>query len=563
MSYSVREFTPKSLICLREGYSWNYFLHDLLAGVTIGIISIPLTMAFAIASGVSPEKGLLTGIIAGFLISLLGGSRVQIGGPTGAFAVIIYSVVMRHGFDGLILATLLAGAMMIIFGLVRAGVILRFVPHSVTTGFTAGIALSVFSSQMKDFFGLSMATVPVEFLDKWHAFFSNISTINPWACAVGIASLIILFGVRRFYPLIPSPVVSVVIGSLAVLLFDLPVETIQTKFGGIPDTIPLPSLPSFSLDQLQAVFPDAITIALLGSIESLLSAVIADGITGQRHRSNTELLGQGIANIASALFGGIPATGAIARTAANIRLGAKTPVAGMTHALTMLFVVLFFSTWAAIIPLPVLAAILIFVAWNMAELEEIRAIFRTNKSDSFVLVLTFLLTIFVDLTVAVQVGVLIAAIIFMKKMTDVTSVKACKILIEQENHPALKDSGLLFRNDIPENTVVFEVDGPLFFGSAFTLREALQTIQPTPQVFILRLNKTPLIDASGAHALKEFAKQCEEKHIVLLICDLDEKKHAFLHQAGIHEGYHHLHVLPTLDEALKASKFYHPQADGL
>lgn len=554
MTFSIKEFTPKTWICFKEGYSFRQFFNDLLAGFTVGAISIPLTMAFAIASGVSPEKGLITGIVAGFLISLLGGSRVQIGGPTGAFAVIVYAVVVRHGIDGLILATLLAGIMMIILGLCRAGVLLRFIPYSVTTGFTAGIALTIFSSQIKDLFGLQMDGMPIDFFDKWAAYFSSISTFSPWAVSLSAFCLALLFGIKKYFPKWPSPLVTVALGTGIVWFFSLPVETVESKFGGIPNDLFSFSFPSFSLDKLQAVFPDAMTIALLGAIESLISAVIADGITGHRHRSNTELFAQGIANVGSALFGGIPATGAIARTAANIRLGATTPVAGMMHAVTMLILVLFFAATASQIPLPVLAAVLVFVAWNMSEIDHIKMIFKTTKSDIFILILTFLLTVLIDLTVAVQAGVLIAAILFMKKMSDATTVKVCQILIRQEDDLSLKDSDILLRKDIPEEVVVFEIDGPLFFGSVYTLTEPLSKIAPTPKVFILRLNKVSLIDASGAHSLNDFADQCERKGVSLILSGVDNKKEEFLLRSGIERKLPAHSVFHKFHDALREAK---------
>ncbi len=554
MSLRFSEFTPKSWVCLKEGYSIRTFLNDLLAGITVGIISLPLTMAFAIASGVSPEKGLITGIIAGFLISLLGGSRVQIGGPTGAFAVIIYSVVMRHGVDGLILATLLAGLMMIAFALARAGAMLKFIPYSVTAGFTAGIALIIFSSQIKDFFGLQMESMPIEFLDKWQAYAQNAHSFNPTALTLGALSLIFLFGMRRYLPKWPAPVFVVFFGTLAAWYFQFPIETVESKFGTIPSDLPPPSFPDFSLNKLQAVFPDAITIALLGAIESLLSAVIADGLTGHRHRSNTELMAQGIANIGSALFGGIPATGAIARTAANIRLGAKTPIAGMIHAVTMAILVFFFAYWAAQIPLTILAAVLIYIAWNMSEIEQIKAIFKTTKSDITILIVSFLLTIFVDLTVAVQAGVLIAAVLFMKKMTDATSVKGCQLTLTEKEDPYAEDSLLQARDKIPENVVLFELDGPLFFGSSQSLSEIFSQIRPLPQTLILRMHKVPLIDASGLHALIEFSKQCEKKRIRLILSEVTGKNAALIARSTLPKTLQPHSLCLTLNQAIAESK---------
>ncbi len=361
---SIQQFIPKSIICWREGYGSRTFWHDLFAGVTVGIIALPLAMAFAIASGVTPERGLYTAIIAGFLISALGGSRVQIGGPTGAFVVIIYGIVQRHGYDGLAIATLMAGAIMIIMGLAQFGSVIKFIPYPVTTGFTSGIAVLIFSSQIKDFFGLQIANVPAEFLPKWSAYLHGAATWNPAAVSIAASSLVTIALLRRYAPRIPSAIVAVVLGSAAVYFLQLPVETIGSRFGGIPSALPTPHWPAFRLDTVRALIPEATTIALLASIESLLSAVVADGMTGSRHKSNCELIAQGVANISSTLFGGIPATGAIARTAANVKSGGRTPVAGMIHAVTLLLIMLTIAPMASLIPLATLAAILIVVAWD-------------------------------------------------------------------------------------------------------------------------------------------------------------------------------------------------------
>lgn len=534
------------------------FSGDLLAGISVGIISLPLTMAFAIASGLTPERGLFTGIVAGFLISLLGGSRVQIGGPTGAFVVIVYSVVQRHGYDGLALATLLAGAMMVFLALVRAGVLLKFIPYSVTIGFTAGIALTIFSSQVKDLFGLSIDQVPADFVEKWASYIQHAWTWNPWALMIGIVCTASIFFLRAYYPKVPGPIIAVLLSTIAVAVFQIPVETIETKFGEIPRLLPAPSLPSFSLEKLQAVFPDAITIALLGAIESLLSAVVADGMTGHRHRSNTELFAQGLANIGSIIFGGIPATGAIARTSANIKLGAKTPLAGMLHAVTLLMLMVFFAPYAAKIPLPTLAGVLIFIAWNMSEIENIGAIFRGPKSDILVLIATFSLTVLIDLTVALQAGVLLAAILFLKNVSNSTSVKACQILIAEEEKPTAQDSELLFRKDIPEQVSVFEVDGPLFFGSAYALNEQLYQLHPHPQVFILRLHKVPLIDATGIYAIKDCAKKCRQQGIQFYLSGVSGEKRTMLKKAGVEEIVGNQCIFTHFEVALNQAKAHLP-----
>ncbi len=551
----LRDYIPKSYICWKEGYTWNLFLHDLMAGATVGIIALPLAMAFAIGSGVPPERGLYTAIVAGFLISLLGGSRVQISGPTGAFVVIIYSVVQRHGYEGLAIATLMAGAMMILMGLARFGVILKFIPYPVTTGFTTGIALIIFSSQIKDFFGLDMPAMPSDFVDKWRAYFCCMHTWNPWAFGLGLGSLVLIFGLRRYYPKIPGVIVAVILATLAATLFDLPIETIEKKFGEIPRTLPKPYFPAFSLDRFRFLFSDAWTIALLGAIESLLSAVVADGMTGHKHRSNCELVAQGFGNIGSIIFGGIPATGAIARTTANIKMGAKTPMAGMIHAVTLVLLMLFFAPLASKVPLCVLAAILFYIAWNMSELDHCWAILKGPISDVLVLLITFLLTILVDLTMAVQVGIILAAILFLKKMTDSTTVEACKLLIsEDEDDPEIKDSELLFRDDVPDDVAIFEINGPFFFGISDALNEELRQLPKPPKVFILRMHKVPIIDASGIHALKKFKAKCDAQGILFCLSGVRKEVQELLKRSEVEKTVGKEHIFKTIEEALAFAK---------
>jgi SulP family sulfate permease len=553
---SLKDFIPMSLVCWREGYSRETFFHDLFAGVTVGVIALPLAMAFAIGSGVAPEKGLFTAIVAGFLISLLGGSRVQIGGPTGAFVVIVYGVIQKHGYDGLAIATLLAGAMMIFMGIARFGIFLKFIPYPVTTGFTAGIALSIFSSQIKDFFGLSVDQLPTDFIGKWCLYIQNAHTAHLWASAVAITTLGIIFFLRYKYPKIPGTIIAVVFATLFVTAFHLPVDTIQTKFGGIPSALPHACLPSFSFAKVQAVFPDAITIALLGAIESLLSAMVADGMTGHRHRSNCELVAQGLANIGSILYGGIPATGAIARSSANIKMGAKTPLAGMVHAITLLLLMALFSTVAAKVPLPALAAVLIFVAWNMSEVEHFVDLLRGQASDICVLLITFFLTVFIDLTVAVPVGVMLACGLFLKKMSDSTTVDVCQILLSENanEHPTTHDSEIIFRKDVPEEIAVFEINGPFFFAVADILNEHLRRMSQNPKIFILRMRKVPIVDATGARALIEFHKKCRERGIVFILSGVRESLAALLKMTGVEEVIGSDRIFPHFDHALSYAR---------
>lgn len=528
-----KEFIPKSWTCLKQGYTNSVFLNDLFAGIAIGIISLPLTMAFAIGSGLSPEKGLFTGIVAGFIISLLGGSRVQIGGPTGAFMVIVYSVVERHGYEGLAMATFMAGFMILALGLLRAGVLLKFIPYPVTVGFTSGIALTLFSNQIKDFLGLPIAKMPVDFLSKWTAYFSHLPGLNPWALALGGLSLLLIAALRVLLPKIPAPLAAVFLASFIVEAFQIPVATIWTRFGDLPTSLPLPSLGFLDMNKIGLLFPDACSIALLGSIESLLSAVVADGMTGHRHRSNVELLAQGLGNLGSVIFGGIPATGAIARTAANIKFGAKTPLAGMTHAITLLALITFFAPWAAMIPLPALAAVLMFVAWNMSEIDHVRSLLKAPRADLLIFAATFGLTVLVDLTVAFQGGLVLSALFFMKNLTSTTSIKTLRAVLKEEQKAVSEESDALIDAPLQEGFLVFEIDGPLFFGNAYVLQDLLQSTIPLPQSFEIRFDKVPLIDASGLHSLETFCSQCEKKGIGVRLTGLRPALRDLLQTSGL------------------------------
>lgn len=549
-NWSREEFTPKIICCLREGYSRAFFWNDLFAGITIGIISLPLAMAFAIGAGVGPERGLFTAIVAGFLISLLGGSRVQIGGPTGAYIVIIFDIIQRHGYAGLAIATLMAGCILIGMGLARCGVLLKFIPYPVTTGFTAGIAVNIFSSQVKDLLGLDIVQVPARFIDRWSLYFEQIATWNPWSLVIAATTLALIFFLRWLYPRVPAVIIGVIFATLAVHGFNLPVETIFTRFGEIPRMLPAPTFPSLSYETLVALFPDAITVALLGAIESLLSAHVADGMTGHRHRSNCELVAQGFANIGSVVFGGIPATGAIARTAANIKLHAKTPIAGMTHAVTVLLLMMIFAPIASLMPMAALAAILTFVAWNMSEREHFIEILKGPLSDTAVLLLSFSLTVLVDLTVAVQGGVVLAAILFLKNMTDATTLKAYKLLLNEKETEDADDSEIHLREDIPSDVAVFEMQGPLFFGVSNLLNEELRLMRQKPKVFILRMRHVPMIDASGIHSLRTFGKKCRQAGMLFLISEMRTAVKKKLASSGVLEEIGPKHLIPTFNAAL-------------
>ncbi|MGE5195944.1 MAG: SulP family inorganic anion transporter [Anaerolineae bacterium] len=555
-----QEFIPKSFICLRDHYSWQIFKKDLIAGVTVGVVALPLAMAFAIASGVSPEKGLYTAIVAGFLTSLLGGSRVQIGGPTGAFVVIVYDVIQRHGYEGLCLATLIAAVFLILLGLFRLGTLIKYIPYPLTTGFTSGIAVLIFSSQIKDFFGLQMGSVPSGFIEKWQAYFYALPSWHLPTFCVASASLACILMIRRLIPVVPWGIATIVLMTFFCSVFDIQVETIASRFGGIPRSFPTPTFPSFSLslDTLHALIPDAITIALLAGIESLLSAVVADGMSGGRHKSNCELVAQGLANIGSIAFGGIPATGAIARTATNVKTGARTPVAGMIHALTLALIILFFAPLVSRIPLAALSAVLVMVAWNMSEVGHFRHLFKAPGADVAVLLTAFLLTVFVDLTVAVEVGMILAAFFFMKKMSDFSGVVSVTSVFREEieEFPEKSDPDAIMKKKVPEGIEVYEVEGPFFFGVADHLKDVLQNIEYPPRVFILRMRKVPFLDASGLAALKEFYHKCQKEGSLLILSGIRSEPAVLLKKYGLEELIGKKNIYPHIDAALKrASEF--------
>jgi SulP family sulfate permease len=531
-------FVPKSIVCLREGYTREQVGRDLLAGVVVGIVALPLALAFAIASGVPPERGIYTAVIAGFLLSALGGSRVQIGGPTGAFVVIVYGIVAKYGYDGLVLCTLLAGVILIILGLARMGALIKFIPYPVITGFTSGIAVIIFSSQVKDFFGLRMGAVPADFSDKWVAYADHLRTFNPTATVVAVGCLLILGIWPRVSRLVPAPFVAMVLATAAVQIFHLPVETIGSRFGAVPSSLPAPHLPSIPWSHLNEFISPALTVALLAAIESLLSAVVADGMIGTRHKSNMELIAQGVANVASPIFGGIPATGAIARTATNIRTGGRTPLAGMTHAITLLLILLFVGKWAAMVPLSALAAILVVVSYHMSEWRSFASLLRAPRSDLVVLLLTFVLTIFVDLTVAVQVGIVVASLLFMKRMSDITHVEGITTELRdgtEDPHDisiVRKRKRIVSGLEIPPGVEVYQVNGPFFFGAADKLNETISEIAKPPKVFILRLKHVPAIDATGIHALEQMATKCRHQGTTLILTEIQMQPLRAIVRAG-------------------------------
>lgn len=522
MRLDIGAFTPKIVTVLREGYGPGQLRTDALAGLTVAIIALPLAMALAIASGASPDKGLTTAIVAGLLISALGGSRVQIGGPTGAFVVVVFNVIAEHGYDGLVLATALAGLILIAAGLARLGRMIRYIPHPVVTGFTAGIAVIIATSQIADFLGLSLAKMPADFIDKWRAYLGSAAGIRPDAVAVGLGCLLLIAGLRRWAPRLPSFLIALIAASVAAAALNLGVETVGSRFPGLEVGLPVPQLPSFTLAKLEAVVPAAFTIAFLAGIEALLSCVVADGMTGFRHRSNQELVGQGAANLASALFGGLPATGAIARTAANIKSGGRTPFAGIFHALFLLLFVLFASDLMTYVPMAALAAVLLVVAWGMSEAKRFLLILRMPVGERAVLVVTFALTVMVDLTVAIGVGVTMASLLFMTRMSESVAVTS------DGDVPGSDDASQ--RDQLPEGVEVFRIDGPFFFGVAGELLDALKRIGRKPHTIILRLEAVPFLDASGALALEEFFDHADGNDIQIILTGLQPSVSGLLHR---------------------------------
>src|SRR5690554_4255292 len=535
-------YTPKLFSLLKKGISRQQLQKDLMAGLIVGIVALPLAIAFAIASGVSPEKGLITAIIGGLIISIFGGSRVQIGGPTGAFIVIVYAIVEEHGVGGLTIATFMAGFLIIGMGLARLGNYLKFIPYPLIVGFTSGIALIIFSSQIKDFFGLEIGAVPADFVEKWVVYAGSFSKINWYAFAIAMGTLLLSFNFHRISKKIPGSILAIVLSTAVVYFFQIPVETIESNFGEIPNKLPAPTFPAVNLATIQALIQPAIAIALLGSIESLLSAVVADGMIGGRHRSNMELVAQGAANVFSGLFGGIPATGAIARTATNIKNGGRTPIAGIVHAIMLLLIMLVLAPVAKMIPLSCLAGILVVVAWNMGEWHHFFAMLKSNRMDVIVLLTTFFVTVFFDLILAIQFGMILASFLFMKRMSDATFIKNATDLLHSED----EDKETLFEEElvkIPEGVQLYEIYGPLFFGASQKFQEVISDLHQRPEILILRLRHVPFIDATGINRLVEMCQSLQSKGTVVILSGANRELKLELLNAGVYKllGKHNVH----------------------
>ncbi|MGB5990516.1 MAG: SulP family inorganic anion transporter [Marinifilaceae bacterium] len=536
-------FKPKLFSILKGGYSKAQFQKDLFAGIIVGIVALPLAIAFAVASGVTPDKGLITAIIAGFIISVLGGSRVQIGGPTGAFIVIVYGIIQQYGLDGLMISTMMAGVFLILFGVLKLGSVLKFIPHPLIVGFTAGIALVIFSTQIQQALGMEIEKLPSEFLAKWGVYFSNLGSTNLYALGITIATVLISIYSGKLIKKVPGSFIAIILVSLVVTIFNLPVSTIETVYGGIPTSFSF-SMPNVDFGNLGHYIQPAITIALLGAIESLLSAVVSDGMISGNHRSNTELIAQGIANIFCPIFGGIPATGAIARTATNVKNGGRTPVAGIIHAITLLLIMLFFGKWAKLIPMSCLAGILIVVSYNMSEWRSFRSILKGSKYDIIVLMTTFLLTVLVDLTIAIEVGIVLASLLFMQRMSKTGQVFSAK-----KDTDILEDYSVL-----PDGVDVFEISGPFFFAAAKQYNEVLQDIHASSKSVIIRMRHVPFIDATGIKNFKELITMMKAKKVDIILSGVRKDVKNDLNKAGIIELLGKENIFSSFEEAVNAVK---------
>lgn len=551
---------PALFLCFKEGYSFATLRSDFIAGLTVAIVALPLAMAMAVASGASPDKGLVTSVVAGFFISFLGGSKVQIGGPTGAFVVVIFDVIARFGLDGLIVSSVMAGIILIIAGYARLGKLIKYIPYPVITGFTTGIAVIIASSQVKDFLGLTYSNVPAEFIEKWLSYFEHLNETSLFAVGLGVLALAIIILCKKISAKIPAYLVSILIVSLISFIFALPVDTIGSRFPDMPTGLPAPTLPNLTLEEIRALIPSAFTIAFLAGIEALLSAVVADSMIGTKHSLNQELVGQGVANIASGFFGGLPATGAIARTATNIKSGGKTPMSGVFHALFLLVFLYTIMDILAYIPMAGLAAVLFMVAWGMSDIKHFMQISRISPSDRTILFLTFALTVLVDLTVAIGVGVTFASLLFMRHMSKSIEIHPQMRLTQYDDSDGDNDdpqsSARATKNEVvvPEGVAAFQINGPLFFGVANELCDRMQNLVTVPRILILRMRFMPYLDASGEASIEEIVKICKQHHSFIIFAGMRKQPLEMLDKAGISK-YSEAAFTTNFDEALKlASK---------
>lgn len=543
----------KLFSCMKT-YNKKTFMSDLMAGIIVGIVALPLAIAFGIASGVTPEKGIITAIVAGIVISLFGGSKVQIGGPTGAFIIIIYGIIQKYGFEGLTIATLMAGFFLLLFGLLHLGTIIKYIPYPIVVGFTSGIAVTIFTTQIKDLFGLTLPSTPSDFIEKWGVYLQNFDTIDPWCAVIGVASVLVIAITPRFSKKIPGSLIAIILMTVVALLLKnyagiSSIETIGDRFS-ISNELPSAQVPNMNWETIKSLVSPAITIAILGAIESLLSATVADGVIGDHHDSNTELMAQGLANIASPLFGGIPATGAIARTMTNINNGGKTPIAGIIHAVILLLIFLFLMPLAKYIPMACLAGVLVVVSYGMSGWRSFLAVMKNPKSDITVLLITFFLTIIFDLTIAIEVGLIIACLLFMKRMSETTDVKA----ITEEIDPNLESefsTGNLDHLIIPKGVEVYEINGPYFFGAGNKFEEIMASFGDRPQVRIIRMRKVPFVDSTGIHNLTNLCEMSQKEGIQVVLSGVREKVNAQLEHAGFYHLIGKENICSHINLALK------------
>ena len=543
----------KLFSCLKT-YDKKTFMSDLMAGIIVGIVALPLAIAFGIASGVTPEKGIITAIVAGLVISLFGGSKVQIGGPTGAFIIIIYGIIQKYGFEGLTIATLMAGFFLVLFGLLRLGTIIKYIPYPIVVGFTSGIAVTIFTTQIKDLFGLTLPSNPSDFIEKWGVYLQNFNTIDPWCALIGVASVVVIAVTPRFSKKIPGSLIAIILMTIVSLLLKnfagvLSIETIGDRFS-ISNELPAAQVPDMNWETIKSLVSPAITIAILGAIESLLSATVADGVIGDHHDSNTELVAQGLANIASPLFGGIPATGAIARTMTNINNGGKTPVAGIIHAVVLLLIFLFLMPLAKYIPMACLAGVLVVVSYGMCGWRSFLELMKNPKSDITVLLITFFLTIIFDLTIAIEVGLIIACLLFMKRMSETTDVKAITEEIDL-NQDAEFSTGNLDHLIIPQGVEVYEINGPYFFGAGNKFEEIMASFGDRPKVRIIRMRKVPFVDSTGIHNLTNLCEMSKKEGIQIVLSGVREKVNGQLEHAGFYHLIGEENICSHINLALK------------
>lgn len=546
------DFQPVFFLTLKN-YSGKKFFTDLMAGIIVGIVALPLAIAFGIASGVSPEQGLITAIIAGFIISFLGGSTVQIGGPTGAFIVVVYGIIQQFGFEGLAIATVLAGVLLLLMGILKLGTVIKFIPYPIIVGFTSGIALTIFTTQIKDLFGLEMTAVPADFLSKWGAYFESVSTVNIGSMAVGIGSILLIVLTPKLSKKVPGSLVAIIVMTVAVYVLKeyagiTGIETIGDRFE-INASLPQPTMLSVNMETLHLLFPAAFTIAILGAIESLLSATVADGVTGDKHNSNTELIAQGAANVIVPFFGGIPATGAIARTMTNINNGGRTPVAGIVHAVVLLLILLFLGPLTKHIPMACLAGVLVIVSYNMSEWRTFRSLLKNSKADVAVLLTTFFLTVIFDLTIAIEVGLLLAMLLFMKRMSETTKVSVVKDRLD------LSSEGEILHEEeklnLKKGVEVYEIDGPFFFGIANKFDECMKILGDKPKVRIIRMRKVPFMDTTGLHNLESLYRLAEKEKIRIVLSGVNEEVHKVLMKSELSNKIGEENICSNIQEAVE------------